>query len=410
MSLTLFDAMKSSRNPFQTAMFKQLATSDEMFSIMPFEPTAGEAFSYEREVSLGSFAAMAPGGSTVESTGVTEAVTISNRQFNGDFKVMNFAQEGMADQVSPYDRQLAMKLKKAGQVLAGKMVTGGSISGYTNEAFQSGVYVDALVSYSVYVRTSDRRAAGELKYTHSGTLLQFRAPDDQEFGTAVACAADGDFTLTSKDPSKWIRVTLDVSDATADAIRRITFTASNEFDGLQKQVATSQLIASTGTDGDALSFTTFRKLRDKVKIRDGKLAYVASAELIQKYEALVTALGGVVPTSVMEGGGIVPTFGGIPILRNDNIPNTEAKGSATTLSSLYLGNFGPNQGVHMRAFGGAEQQVMADPRDRTVLGFRVWNIGQMEAASAQLGRLEWYGGMACGSDLSLARASGIITL
>jgi hypothetical protein len=290
------------------------------------------------------------------------------------------------------------------------MITGGSISGFTYEAFQLAGYVTALVSYSPFIRTSDRALVGELRYTNTGTKLAFRAPDDNEFGPDVVCAADGPFTLPSKDPSKWIRLTLDVSQATADCIRRITFTASNEFDGLQKQVPTSQLIASTGTNGDALSFTVLRKLRDLVKVRSGKLAYVMPALLIQKYEALVTNLGGVVPTSVLEGFGPVPMFGGIPILRNDNIPATESKGSDSALSSAYLVNFGPGDGLHMVAFGGAQQQVMADPRDRAVLGFRVWNLGQLEAASAQKGRLGWFGAMACGSDLSIARASELVTV
>lgn len=410
MSLTLFEAMKSSQNPFQTGVFKQIATSDEMFGMIPFVPTAGEAHSYEREVSLGSFAAIAPGGNTTESTGVTERVTVANREFTADFAVPNFAEEGMADGLSPYDKQLIMKLKKAGLVLAGKMITGGSISGVNALEFQSGVYVDALVAYSPFIRDAGRMVTGALKYTHAGTLLQFRAPDDQEFGTAVACATDGNYTLASKDPSKWITVTLDVSDATADATRSITFTAANEFDGLAKQVTTGQTTASVGATGDALSFDKLRTLRDAVKNKSGKLAYVMNAALLRKYEALVTNLGGVLPSTVLDGIGTVPTFGGIPILRNDNIPSTESKGGVLTLSSIYLANFGPGDGVYMAAFGGAQQQVMADPRDRAVLGFRIYNVGQLEGSSKQLGRLAWFGGMCCGSDLSLARASEIVTV
>lgn len=406
---TLYDAMRHTRNPWATLLLKQIATSDQSFSVLPFVPKDGESFSYEREVSLGSFSFIAPGGSVANTVGTTERVDITKREATEDFWIDSFAADNQSSMVNPRDRQLLMKLKAAGRALALKHITGGSISGFAVEAFQSGAYVDALVSASPYIR--DRQEAGELKYTHSGTLLQFRAPGDRGFGTAVACASDGSYTLTSESPSKWIRVTLDVSDATADATRRISFTASNEFDGLTKHVSSGQTRSSSGTDGDALSFAIMEELLDAVKNRGGQLAFVGHSKLRRKYNALLRAAGGTQPMFMMGDGAMVPTFDGVPFLTNDFVPTNEAKGSASTLSSLYLVNYEPEIGVYMGALGGGStMNVMADPRDANVLGFRIKDLGTNQTTSTEGTRVSWYGGLACGSDYSLAVAREIITL
>lgn len=408
MAETIFDAMRSSRNPYQTMMLRQIATTDEMFGMIPFVGKTGEGFSYEREVSLGSFAAIAPGGSTSESTGRTERVQVGNREFTADFQVPNFAEEGMAEIVSPMERQTMMKLKKAGLVLAGKMITGGAVSAATIEAFQSADYA-VFVSCSPFVRTSDRSGPGELRYTHAGTLLAFRAPDDQDFGTDVACTVDGNYTLKSQDPSKTVTLTIDVSQATANAIRRIAFTASNEFDGLQNLVTAGQTSTASGVDGDSLSFGVLETIRDAVKNRDGKLAYVMNLAMRRKYNSLVRSTNAAGPGIVLLEGMQVPTFDGYPILANDNVPSTESKGASSALSSVYFGNFAEETGVYMAAFGGPRQNVDADPRVVQVMGFRIYELGQMQTTAKRGRRLSWFGAMANGADLSLARASQIIT-
>lgn len=412
MSLTIYEAMKASENPFQAEMFKAIATQDQMMTVMPWVPVASEGYPYEREVSIGSFAAIDPGGAIAESTGKTEKLTISNREFAGDFYVPNFAQAMMAGRVSQYDRQLLMKLKTAGRTLAAKMIAGASISGTpTMEPFQAGPYVDAIVTASPYIR--EREGVGEIKYTHVGTFAQFRAPGDIDFGPQVACAADGNFTLVSGDPSKWITVTLDVSDASADATRRIQFASNNEFDGLLRHVSSAQTRDATGGSGDALSFAILEELVDAVRETSGQVAFVMNAALRRKYNALVRASGGVDPGWVFDGplGKItLPSFNGIPILTNNNIPSNETGSvGGTTLSSVFLANFEPGKGVHMVAFGSERQLVEADPRDTTVLGFQIHDLGQKAGESKRGGRLLWFGGMACGSDLSLARARRIVT-
>ena len=419
MSLTIYDAMRGSQNAYQTMLLRQIATSDMMFAVMPFKPVEGEGFSYEREKSLGNFSFIAPGGSVSESNATTERVTASNREATEDFYVPNFAQSLMSGQADQLEKQTRLKLKTAGRAIAGKMITGASISSATCQNFQgsSTPLVDTLVSCSPFIR--DREGPGNIKYVHSGTLVSFRAPGDQEFGDGVDISGgDGNYTLVSSDPSKWIRVTLDTSDATGgavDAIRNITFTASNEFPGLAQQCPSGQTrVATSTTAGDALSFAILEELIDAVKNRTN-LAFVMNAKLRRKYNTLVRALGAAGPEYVERNGVMMPSFAGIPILTNDNIPSNEDSGNASvhTLSSVYLANFTVDEGVYMAAYGGASQQVEADPRDVAVLGFRIFELGQKQgsAAKSEVGRrLCWFGTEACGSDLSIARASQIITV
>jgi hypothetical protein len=412
MTETLYAAMKRSRNDYTVAAFKQIATSDELFGVIPFVPKQGEGFDYTREKSLGSFGFVADGHSSVTaSEGEDEIVRVHKREAVADFYVRNFAQENMGDRVDPLERQTMMKFKAAGRTLAQKIITGGNITGITLSENISGTGpgIDALVSASAYF-DSNRQGAGAIKYTHTGTLWQFRAPGDRDYGPAVAAATDGNYTLTSDNPSKSITVTLDVSDATANKEILVTFSSStNEFDGLANLIPSGQIRTSTGTDGDAVSFPILDELMDSLKVMDNP-AFIMNSALRRKVLALLRGAGGIDPVQIMDGTFTVPSYNGIPILKNDWIPSTESKGSGTTLSSIYLASLSAEQGFWMGALGGQTFNVDADPRDATVMGFRLYDLGQSQAGASSRGRrLAFFGAPALGSDLAAARASELVT-
>ncbi len=411
MAQTVYDAMKLSQNPFAVAALKAIATSDQLFSILPMVPKGGESFIYNREKSLGSFGFVADDHSSVsESTGADEQITVAKREANSDFYVRNLAQENLSGLVNQLDAQTIKKFKAAGRTLAQKAITGGNITGITVGSFQSGAYVDTLVAASAYM-DSNRSGPGQLKYTHSGTFLQFRAPGDRTYGAAVACAADGNYTLYADNPSKWITVTLDVSDATADAERSVVFTSStNEFDGLSKLMSPGQVRSASGSNGDEPTLAILDELLDAVKVKDA-LVFVMNAGLRRKYESLFRAAGWALPTVVLPNSGlIVPQYKGVPLLTNDWIPSTESKGSGSTLSSVYCASLSEDEGFYMGALGGERIEVQADPRNASVLGFRLYELGQSQAgASARGRRLCWFGAAALGSDLAASRAKELIT-
>lgn len=413
MTETIFDAMKRSRNPFAVAAMKAIATSDELFSVLPFVGKDGEGFDYVREKSLGAFTFVSDTHTTVaQSTGTDEDVTVPKREAVEDFYIRNFAQENLAGLISPADAQTIKKFKAAGRSLASKVINGAYVTGFAmSDNFNGGALVSALVSCSAFT-DSGRYGPGSLRYTNAGTLLQYRAPGDRAYGPGVDISGgNGDYTMVSDNPSKWVRLTLVPSQASANAVREITFTSStSEFDGLKKLISIGQTRSATGANGDAPSFGILDELLDAVKFR-GNLAYVSNATIRRKYESLLRAMGGSNPLTLPDTSIQVPTYKGIPMLTNDNIASDESKGSATNLSSLYLVKLDPDEGFFMGALGGAAFDVTADPRNARVLGFRLYDLGQIQGGPSSFGRrLSWMGAAALKSDLAAARASQLTTV
>jgi hypothetical protein len=420
MSLTIIDRGKQLRSPYSVGLIKQIATSDEMFPILPVELKQGMDFSYEREVATGSFGFITPGGSVSESSATSERVSVAIREATADVDVPNYAIDVQSGGEGAIDRQIMAKAKAAGRLIAQTVITGNCVDGVTMVSdFPNGPLVDALIAASPFIMSTTHGGSmsGELKYTHAGTLLQFRAPGDTAFGTAVAIAADGDYTLQSGDPSKWIRVTLDVSDAQTAAVnntRGILFTTStNAFDGLPRFVreGSVQLLDAAPTTGNPLTFGLMDELRDGVKNRSGQLAYVMNLAALRYYKTLCRAAGGV--TMAELAGRMVPTHDGTPIIVNDWIPSTESASDGTPstgLTSVYCANFAREEdgGVFLAVAGGETLNVDGDPRQHTLLGFRLRSVGQVEGSSKERTRLGFYGALGVGSDLSLTRARRVL--
>lgn len=421
MASTIIDRGKQLQEPFSVGLIKQISTADEMFGVLPVELKRGMTFSYEREVSTGEFGFIAPGGSVTESSATSERVDVSIREATSDVDVPNFAEDVQQDEgPSAIDRQIMAKGKAAGRLVAQTVITGNCADGVTmEEDFANGPGVDALVAASPFILTTTHGGAGgSLKYTHSGTLLAFRAPGDSSYGAGVSIAGgDANYTLASGDPSKWITVTIDASDLTtgaANAVRGILFTTStNAFDGLPRFVkeGSTQLLDAAPTVGNSLTFSLMDQLRDGVRNRSGVVAYVMNSAALRYYKTLARASGGVTMAEIA--GRSIPSHDGTPILINDWIPSTESASDAdpsTGLTSIYCANFAPEDagGVFLAVAGGDTLNVDGDPRNHTLLGFRLRDVGQVESASKHRTRLSFYGALGVGSDLSLTRARRVL--
>ena len=416
MAYNLYEAAKSFRNPLVAALFKQIVTEDELFSIIPFAPTEGNAYMFTREKALPTAEWVAPGGNTVESTGKDEQVSVPIREIASDFDIPGFsiAQQGGNAVIG---KQMMLKGKAVGREIARALIRGGYVTGYalgsTADPFAA---VDAVTPGPWL--DSDRFGPGELRYTHVGTLWEFRAPGDRDFGPAVAAAADGTFTLRSDNPSKYIRVTLDVGDATADGRTSIEFTSTtNEPDGIESMIDPGQITAAVNTDGDPFAIDMLDQLLDAVKVRDN-LAFFMPSQLRRKYKAKLRALGGTAPVDVKSFDRMgrptmrkVLAYEDVPILKNDNILTNETVGATSTCSSIYLASLGAgDDGLHIRAFGGASTEANVDPIARSVLGFQFVRVGHLEGKNMERWRSLFYGAFCYGSILAMARRSGVHTV
>jgi hypothetical protein len=421
-ALNMFEAAKISRNPLTRGIMLGLATTNELFGIFPWVQKVGNAWQYDREKALPTVEFVSPTHTAItESSGTFDQVTAQMRLIASDVDVYNHTQNQNDPNGDPRAVQLGMKLKALGMSLQTKMFTGSYVTSFTvsNAAVTPGLAVDAAVP-SAHT-DSDRLGPGSLRYTHTGTFWAYRAPGDRTYGPNVAAASDGTYTLVSDNPNKKLLVTLDVSDATADGECMISFTSTtHEIDGVNKLIPSGQIVASSGANGDALSFDVMdRLLYEKVKVRSD-LYFVMNAALKRKFMALVrSSSGGMTPEQLslpilgMDGQPAVmrvPQYNGIPILQVDDIPSNEAKGGASTLSSLYLVSLTPEVGL----YGGVQavgREVMADldPRRARIMGVRLYEFPQLEGKAAQRTRVEWFGAIALGSELAAARASELVT-
>lgn len=176
--------------------------------------------------------------------------------------------------------------------------------------------------------------------------------------------------------------------------------ASNSFTGMLTLCAAGQTIASTGANGDALSFDVLDRLIDQVKDKDGQVDFIMmAARTIRSFYALLRALGGATIGDVLTlpSGRKVPVYRDVPILRNDFIPINQVKGTSTNCTTIFAGTFDDGSQTHgisgLTATGSA--------------GVRVENVGIHQSKDETITRVKMYCGMALFSELGLAMATGI---
>lgn len=410
MALTLLEAAKQSQNELTAGVLLAIATSDEMISQLPMVRKGGESFMYNREKTLPTAGFVSPTHTSVgESSADSDRVTVPLRLLVDDVDTYIFAQQQQSDLMQQRGAQVSQKLKATGRTIADKMINGAFASGATQVDSISGV---TIVSVGPN-QDSDRHGPGELFYDQSEDELFYRAPGDRAYGTAMDVSSDVTAQpIVSDNPNRYLIVTVvNGSLPGADADTAVTIsTSTNEPDGLKKLVTTGQTISSTGADGDALTFGRLDNLIDIVKVEENRFLVMNSA-VRRQYLALMRSLGGTEPGHVSLPGinGPVPTYRGIPILRNDNIASDESKGANTDLSSVYCVSMSYNGGFYAGVGGEGAQTANLTPMQTRIMGVQVRDIGELEDKEAVRTRVSWYGAFALGSELAVARASEIQT-
>ncbi len=412
MSVTVADAIKTATRPLTVGLFKEIIKYDELFSVLPFEGVAGESLRYNREKALPAAEFIDPdAGTTTESSATTDEVLVPIRTLSTDLDIPLLTKVAQQGQNNMEAMQFAAKAKAIGHKISNALINGGFVTSFTvnRPVGWNGVYVDAA-TFGAHQDTK-RYGKAYFRYTNAGTLLEYKAPGDREYGPAVACAADGAFTLRSDNPNKWVRVTLDVSDADEDGLVEVTFASTTqEPDGLEIMIepGSTQEIASSGADGDPFTISKLDKLITKVTVGTRRVFFM-NGSMIEAYYAAYRALGGTDPQHIQlpgYSGDPTPTYRGIPILRNDSVLLDESKGARTDLSSIYLCGLG-GEGLSALYTGGESQTISADPRDKPVLGFMIEKVGPVQNAPKDRTRFHWFGAFVLRSSKAVARASQI---
>jgi hypothetical protein len=114
----------------------------------------------------------------------------------------------------------------------------------------------------------------------------------------------------------------------------------NSFVGLINLVAAGQTLDAAATNGVEFSFDLLDELIDLVTDKDGAVDYLAVAGRTRRlYKQLLRAQPGAGLNETMElpSGKTVPTYGGIPLFRNDWIPTNADSGTTTGTSYVFAG-------------------------------------------------------------------------
>lgn len=178
------------------------------------------------------------------------------------------------------------------------------------------------------------------------------------------------------------------------------------FDGLQKRITGSQLIANAPAGGP-LSLTKLDELIDAV---DNPTHLIVNKSMRRRVTAAGrnTSVGGFISYDSDAFGRKLTMYQDLPILiaDHDNIgadilPFTEASpdSSTTTSCSIYCVSFGA--GSVMGIQGSVGTGVGA------AYGIRVTDIGELETKPVMRTRVEWYNGLGIFNGRGAARLSGI---
>lgn len=412
MALTLPEALKRGRNVQLGMIAKAIVTTDELAAVIPIESVSDTGYSLGREGTLPSTEFIGDDGvATEESTGTDDVIKVPFRRIVGNMDIDALANDLAGPSSGAHTSlQIAKKAKATWRKVTSQMIVGGHVTSHTiSPGAPASIGALSGFKYGPWLESS-RRGPGSIKYTHAGTKWQFRAPGDVAYGPPVTVAADGVAVLRSWNESYYIVVSVTVATATADAEALITFNSSTkEFDGWNEIVDPAMVVDPVGANGDAFSLDMLDRLISNEKIRANR-HFIAPSSIIEKFYGAYRALGGTDPRTVaLPGyGSQVPTYRGIPILENDNIPDNVAVGTGVT-GSLYLASLDADEGCFLAAAGGEALTPDADPRVRPVMGFRVETVGILEGKDAIRTRVKWIGAPVVKSKLALTKREGIVT-
>lgn len=176
--------------------------------------------------------------------------------------------------------------------------------------------------------------------------------------------------------------------------------SGTQFPGLLVLCDAGRTIASTGANGDVLSFATLDQLIDTVTDKDGQVDYIiANSRTVRSYKALLRGLGGnsVDDMYQLPSGAQVNAYSGVPIFRNDWVPINQTRGSTTTATTVFAGTF--DDGSRKHGISGLTAANAA--------GLQVDYVGVHQSKDEKIYRVKWYCSMALFNLNGLAMATGI---
>lgn len=350
MALTLQQMRGGRADRVVIATVDTLKVTDQLLMAMPWQRTPlGTLFGYERKI-VNPTAAFIARGSAMSNTDTLKIVPV-------DAKTKRVYAQQSIDRSNAQDAGGlgAVRAKKVEGAISAIGLTIGNklLNGDTN--LTGALNADSTLAVSNGFSITDvgpnittDRGEGALKYTHSGTLVQFRAPGDYEYGDAVAIGTGTVAKVYSYNGDSWVEVTHGSQAMAADGRAIVTFSGgTNEFDGalalLKGQTSRIIYANSDAANGANIALSDLDRLEKMVKAPRQDKVFILSDRTMTSVEALIRAAGG---ATMMEYQGTqVSHYKGIPLLYSDYMPTTQTRGNVSTCTSVICTTLGEGRGL-----------------------------------------------------------------
>lgn len=383
--LSLAQIVGSTRDDASKFIADTLVKTDQLLGNLPLVSTGEKAlFTYDRKIVNPAIAFAARDGALSGDASYLEVNIVGKTQRLYTQQGVDRSNAGDAGGLTlAKAKRAASSIASIGLTLGDKILTGAQA--VTGTLVGSGLTVANGFSITdVGPNVIVSRGNWQFKYTHSGTLVQVRAPGDPDFGTAVAITTNTVAKVYSYNRDSWVEVTHGSQAMAANDAGYIVMSGgSNEFDGVFELLAgqTSRFIYA-GVNGGALALTDLDNIIEMVKqeARPNKRLIMGTRTWLS-YQALIRSTGGGI-TMMELAGQVVPTYAGVPILVTDFMPTTQTRGSASGVcTSVICTTFGEDGGL----VGYYTQDPTMPEPNATVfaqgpMGIVVWDLGMAAAA------------------------------
>lgn len=407
--LSLVELLKGSADPVLAGVAESIITVDQLVAQIPFRSVGlSDHLTWKREKALPVVSKIASGDNITSTNALAyDRTTAYLRRLVCDQDIDNLDAGAAGGMLQAKAEAIGRASKAMGRTFGDDVITGApawtvTINDYGASGATSGTIVPGPGQ-------DPRLGNAQIRYTHVGTTVAYKAPGDGDFGAAVTYAAG--VKAYSQNPNKWATITL--ATLSANGIVTLSFVANtNEIDGMERLLAAAQTITAS-TNGDAITLATMDQLADLVTDSNGPKVYIMPSRTRRAVGALLRAAGGATMgefQSMSFGTGaavMVPTYNGIPILRSDFIPITDTQGSSSAATKVYCATLGDQAGLCGLYSEAGMDDVGGEIIASGLNGIQVVNLGTVQNADAKRVRVKAYWGVASKTEKGLAAATGI---
>ena len=385
--LSLAQIVGSTRDPSAAIVADTLVKNDLFLGNLPLISTGNTSlFTYDRKIANSTAAFIARDGAMSSNASYIEVNILGKTKRIYD-------QQGV-DRMNAVDsgglpaakaRRAASSIAALGLLLGDKIITGAAT--LTGTLVSSGLTVaNGFSVTAVGPNVITDRGPWAVKYTHSGTTVQVKAPNDPDYGPAVTLGTSTSANVFSYNRDSYVTIAHGSQAMSANDAGVINFSGgTNEFDGVLALLAgqTSRIMYanSAATDGGALSFVDLDTLAEMVKgASRADKRFVMGTRTWVSFQALVrSASGGITPMDIA--GQSLPSYNGIPILVTDFMPTTQTRGATSTCTSVICTTLGSDGGL----VGYYTPDMPADEPnavliDQGPMGVSIWDLGMSGTA------------------------------